>query len=89
MFLKYCKNVTGGQNMLMYIFGRIAYIFNRGADASEAIILKRVLVLACPCRDHPSICLEYYLIGMISIYLEYHLKINILIYFRFLVSLSL
>ena len=34
---------VAAQNMLMYIFGRIAYIFNKGVDASKANLLKNAL----------------------------------------------
>ena len=38
--LKCCKNVTGAQNMLIYILGYITYIFVRGVDAPKANLLK-------------------------------------------------
>ena len=37
MYLKYCKNFISAQNIYLwhlYILGRIAYVFNRGVDAS-------------------------------------------------------
>ena len=36
MSLKYCKNVIGAQNMLIYILGYITHTFVRGVDASKA-----------------------------------------------------
>ena len=39
--LKYCKNVTGAQNMLIYILGYITYIFVREVDAPKANLLKK------------------------------------------------
>ena len=44
-FLKYSKNVISVQNMFIFL-GYIANIFNRGADASNAILLKKALIPA-------------------------------------------
>ena len=41
-FLKYCKNVIGAQNMLIYFrLHCLLYIFNRGVDVSQANLLKK------------------------------------------------
>ena len=45
MFLKYCENAIGARNMLMYIFGRIAYIFNLGGDACHSRALFGIIPL--------------------------------------------
>ena len=77
MFLKYCENVIGARNMPMYIFGRIAYIFNLGGDACRSRASSLYMSGVLPCR------------GNLFIYLKHLLKINILIYFSFLVVLGL
>ena len=41
MFLKYCKNFIGAQNMPIHL---ITYIFNRGVDAFKTNLLKMALV---------------------------------------------
>ena len=48
MFLQYCNNVLTAQNMPMYL-SCIAYIFNRGGDASHTNLLKKALVQHDPC----------------------------------------
>ena len=42
MFLKYCNNVLAHKTCRC-ILGCIAYIFNRGVDASQANLLKKAL----------------------------------------------
>ena len=42
MFLKYCENVIGAQNMLMYFRLHFLYIW-QGVDASQANLLKKPL----------------------------------------------
>ena len=43
-FLKYCQNVICTQNMLIYFrLHCLLYIFNRGVDAPQANLLKKVL----------------------------------------------
>ena len=48
MFLKYCKNVIGAQNMLNIYLGYIDYVFNKGGGgigASKANLLKMAVVI--------------------------------------------
>ena len=44
MFLKYCNNVFSAQTCRC-ILGCIAYIFNRGVEASQANLLKKTLFI--------------------------------------------
>ena len=67
MFLKYCKNVVGAQNILIRIFCPNAYIFNRGVDAPQANLLKK------PCHN-----LEFYTILYEKFTISYSALSNLL-----------